>query len=183
VEYWQRISQVDPENLVFLDEMGILMGTGRPRGRSKKGSRLYEMQPFYRGKKVTIMGAISKNKVIAVKMIEGSMKGEDFKKFLQEDVAPQLWEGATLVMDNLPTHKVSGVSEILTSVKAKIEYLSPYSPEFNPIEHWWWELKSFIRRFVPQTKDAVQGLLNIGVMLSSGKILRNYFAHCCYCHD
>jgi putative transposase len=141
------------------------------------------MKPFYRGKKVTVIGAISQHKVIAVKAIDKSMKGDDFKQFLQEDVVPQLWPGAVLVMDNLPAHKISGVAEIVTSATAKIEYLSPYSPEFNPIEHWWWELKSFIRRFVPQTQEAVMGLLNVGVMLSSSKILRNYFAHCCYCHN
>lgn len=147
----------------------------------EKGTRVYEIKPFYRGSRVTVIGAISQQKVLRCKAIDKSMKGEQFKQFMREDLAPQLWSGAVVVMDNLPAHKVEGVSEILSEVGARALYLSPYSPEFNPIEHWWWELKAFIRKFVPKTREAVEGLLKLGVILSSSNILRNYFTHCCYC--
>ena len=169
------------ENLVFLDEMGILLGMMRLMARSEKGTRVYDIKPFYRGSRVTVIGAISQQKVLACKAIDKSMNGEQFKQFLREDLAPQLWPGAVVTMDNLPAHKVQGVAEILAEVGARALYLSSYSPEFNPIEHWWWELKAFIRKFIPKTREAVEGLLKLGVILSSSKILRNYFAHCCYC--
>ena len=50
-----------------------------------------------------------------------------------------------MVMDNLPAHKVQGVTEARASVGAKVVYLSPYSPDFNPIEHLWLSLKSYLR--------------------------------------
>lgn len=161
--------------------MGILLGMMRGMGRSQKGTRVYEIKPFYRGSRVTVIGAISQQNVLTCKVVDQSMNGEQFKQFLREDLAPQLWPGAVVTMDNLSAHKVEGVSEILAEVGARALYLSPYSPEFNPIEHWWWELKAFIRQFVPKTREAIEGLLKLGVILSSSKILRNYFAHCCYC--
>jgi putative transposase len=179
--YWQQVTAIAPENLVFLDEMGLLLGLMRLLGRSQKGTRVYDIKPFYRGTRVTVVGAITQQKVLALKAMTQSMNGEQFKHFLREDLAPQLWSGAVVVMDNLPAHKVEGVEEILAAVGARVLYLAPYSPEFNPIEHWWWELKAFMRQFVPKTREAVEGLLNLGVLLSSSKILRNYFAHCCYC--
>jgi len=66
---------------------------------------------------------------------------------------------------------------------AKAIYTSPYSPEFNPIEHLWWTLKSFFRKFAPKSSEIVEHLLRIGVMLCSSTELRNYFAHCCYCAE
>jgi putative transposase len=54
-------------------------------------------------------------------------------------------------MDNLRVHKVEGVEEMIEAVGARVVYLSPYSPGFNPIENLWWELKTLLRRFIPQS--------------------------------
>jgi len=53
------------------------------------------------------------------------MNGEDFKKFVQEELAPKLWKGGVVVMDNLRTHKVKGVEEMIEAVGARVVYLSP----------------------------------------------------------
>ena len=84
-------------------------------------------------------------------------------------------------MENLRVHKVEGVSEMSEEVGARVVYLSAYSPEFNPIEHLWWELKALLRRFIPKSVQIVEKLWELGVKLCSSKQIRNYFAHCCYC--
>ena len=50
-DYWERIKLIDPEDLVFLDEMGVLLGLTRTHARSLKGQRVYDLKPFYRGQK------------------------------------------------------------------------------------------------------------------------------------
>nr|WP_277881249.1 transposase [Leptolyngbya sp. FACHB-321] len=149
--------------MVFLDEMGVLLGLMRLMGRAPKGERVYDIKPFYRGTRVNVINALSDSKVLALKALKRSLSVKQFKVFLQEHVVPQLWPGTVVVMDNLPAHKVQGVHAILAAVGAKALYLSPYSPEFNPIEHWWWELKAFIRRFVPKTKETLVKLLHMGL--------------------
>jgi putative transposase len=162
--------------------MGVLLGIMREYGRSLLGERLYAQKPFYRGERMTVIGAITQDRVIAFDIIGKSMKGEDFKQFIQEHLVPQLWEGAVVVMDKLSAHKVAGIKEMIEAVGAKVEYLSGYSPDFNPIEHLWWELKAFIRRFVPKSKEVVEKLLRLAIhYLISSVHLRNYFIHCCYC--
>ncbi len=177
----EKIRNVAPQNLVFLDERGVLLGIMRQKARSIKGEKVYDIKPFYRGSRVTVVGAISQNKVIAMKTIGKSMNGEGFLKFVQEEMAPKLWKGAVVVMDNLRVHKVEGVEEMIEAVGARVVYLSPYSPEFNPREHLWWELKALLRRFIPQSVQIVEKLWELGVKLCSSKQIRNYFAHCCYC--
>ncbi|MBE9048554.1 transposase [Pleurocapsales cyanobacterium LEGE 10410] len=56
-----------------------------------------------------------------------------------------------------------------------------YSPEFNPIEHWWSQLKAFLRKFSPKTSEKVDLLIQIAMNLMNPQHLRNWFAHCCYC--
>jgi len=63
--------------------MGVLLWIMRFRARSKKGERSYDIKPFYRGSRVTVVGAISNKKVIARKTIKKSLNGEKFKKFVQ----------------------------------------------------------------------------------------------------
>lgn len=58
-------------------------------------------------------------------------------------------------MDNLTFHKVEIIAPLLDAVGAKVLYLSPYSLEFNPTEHWWSQLKAFLRQFL--TNDPKNG--------------------------
>lgn len=161
--------------------MGVLLGLMRTRARSFQGERVYDIKPFYRGKRITVMGAVTGDRCLGIKTLEKGMKGEDFQQFLEEEIVPKLWSGAVVVMDNLPAHKVKGVTSMIEDAGAKVIYLSPYSPEFNPIEHLWSQLKIFLRKFSPKTQKAVNQLLNIALLLSNPEHFRNWFAHCCYC--
>lgn len=136
-EYWQQVKQIDPENLVFIDEMGVLLGLTRTHAISPQGSRVYDFKRFYRGAKITVIGAISLKKVLAVMTVNGSMDGNVFKVFVDKCLLPQLWKGAVVVMDNVPAHKLEEIESLIQSKGASVLYQSPYSPDFNPIEHWW----------------------------------------------
>jgi hypothetical protein len=54
------------ENLVFLDEMGVLLGLARTNTRAAPGERAYDFKPFYRGRKVSVIAAITSSKILAV---------------------------------------------------------------------------------------------------------------------
>ena len=86
IEYWEKNRDVAPKNLIFLDEMGVLLGIMSSRARSKKGERSYDIKPFYRGIRVTVVGVITNKKVIAMKIMKKSMNGEEFKKIVQEQL-------------------------------------------------------------------------------------------------
>ena len=86
IESWEKNRDVAPKNLIFLDKMGVLLGRMRSRTRSKKGEKSYDIKPFYRGGRVTVVGAITNKKVIAMKTMKKSLNGEEFKKFVQEQL-------------------------------------------------------------------------------------------------
>jgi transposase len=180
-EYWEQVKDIEPENLVFLDEMGVLLGLTRTHARSSSGIRVYDLKPFYRGAKVTVIGAVSLKQVLAVMTLNSSMDGEAFKVFVEKCLVPQLWSGAVVVMDNVPAHKVTSIEPLIQAVGASVLYLSPYSPDFNPIEHWWSQLKAFLRQFSPTTTIRVDTLIATALDLVNPKHLQNWFTNCCYC--
>ncbi|MFL9453304.1 MULTISPECIES: IS630 family transposase [Nostocales] len=181
VEYWEKVKEIEPENLVFLDETGVILGLARTHARSQKGTRVYEMKPFYRGAKVTVIGAISLKKVVALMTINNSMDSLAFEGFIEKFLLPQLWPGAVVVMDNLPAHKLASIEPMIESVGAKVLCLSPYSPDFNPIELWWSQLKSFLRTFSPTTTEMVDKVISVALDLMNPQHLKNWFTKCCYC--
>jgi transposase len=172
-EYWTEVTGIALKNLVFLDEMGVLLGLMRTHVRAAPGERAYDFKPFYRGSKVSVIGAITVSKVLAVMTMDNSMDAAAFKVYVSECLVPQLWQGAVVMMDNLPAHKVKAIVPLIEAVGARILYLSPYSPQFNPIEHWWSQLKAFLRQFSPTTSKRVDTLIKIAMDLIDPRHLRN----------
>ncbi len=98
------MKEIDLKNLVFLDEMGVLLGLKRTHARAAPGERAYDYKPFDRGSKVSVIGAISVSKVLAVMTLNDSMDSAAFQVYVSKCLVPQLWKGAVVVMDNLPAH-------------------------------------------------------------------------------
>lgn len=66
-----------------------------------------------------------------------------FKFYVNQVLVPHLWPGACVVRANLLAHKVAAIPEAIEAVAARLVFLCPYSPEFNPIEKCWSKVKEF----------------------------------------
>ncbi len=108
------------------------------------------------------------------------MDGKAFQVFVEHFLIPNLWKGAVVVMDNLPAHKLKVIEPLIESAEASVLNFSPYSPDFNPIELWWLEPKSFWRRFKPTTPKIVDIILSIALLLLDTNHFKHYFQHCYY---
>lgn len=153
----------------------------RTYARSQMGTRVYELKPFYRGAKITVIGAISIKKVVALMTMNNSMDSTAFHVFIEKFLVPQLWPGAVVVLDNVPAHKLVSIEPMIEAVGAKFICLSPYSPDFNAIELWWSQLKSFLRSFAPTTTEMVDTVISVALNLMNPKHLKNWFTNCCNC--
>ena len=114
--------------------------------RSPVGTRAFGRAPRNWGENVTILGALTLRGPLAAMYVAGATTGPVFLTCLDKVLLPQLWKGAVVVMDNLSAHKVKAVRENIEAAGARLLYLSPYSPDFNPIEPAWSKLKSHLRK-------------------------------------
>lgn len=60
-EYWQEVREINPEDLIFIDEMGISLSLDRTHARSLRGQRAYDSKPYNPGSRVSVIGAIALN--------------------------------------------------------------------------------------------------------------------------
>jgi transposase len=131
-----------------LDESGIDDNEEYMYGHAPKGERLHAMKNTDRNKRLSIISALHNKQLIAPFVFEGYCNSEVFETYLQEVLVPELKEGQTVVMDNASFHKGKSVERMITAAKCKLLYLPAYSPDFNPIEHYWNSIKHRIRQYL-----------------------------------
>jgi len=86
-------------------------------------------------------------------LFEGPMNGEMFLAWVEQGLAPTLRAGEVVILDNLATHKIRGVREAIQARGARLMYLPPYSPDFNPIEPMWSKSKHVLRSHAPRSDE------------------------------
>ena len=114
--------------------------------------------------------------IVAPLVLDGPINGEAFQAYVDQMLIPHLAPGDVVVMDNLGSHKLPGVRGAIEMAGAKLLYLPPYSPDFNPIEKAFSKLKALLRKASERT---VEGLWNaIGELIDqfTPPECANYFA-------
>jgi transposase len=167
---------MNPDRLVFVDETWATTNMTRPRGRCQRGERLVAAVPHGHWKTSTFVGALRLTGLGAPLVLDGAMNGEAFRAYVEQILAPTLAPGDIVIMDNLGSHKVTGIREAIAARGAGLLYLPPYSPDFNPIEQSFAKLKSLIRKAAARTREALWTA--IGTFLDRFKPheCANYFA-------
>ncbi len=132
------------------------------------------------GENVTMLAALGVGGVQAPMTVNGAVDGEVFLSYVREVLVPTLAEGDIVVMDNLKAHKVAGVREAIEACGARLEYLPPYSPDFNPIEECWSKVKTALRKAKARTREALEAALKEALATVTQADARAWFAHCGY---
>ncbi|KAF0381978.1 transposase orfb [Gigaspora margarita] len=105
---------------------------------SLKNTRAVRKTVFIRGKRFTILLALSLNGIITVDIMEGTCNKELFKQFIINKVIlsmqPYPHANSVLVLNNARIHHNSELVKYIEAFGCKVEYLPPYSPDMNPIE-------------------------------------------------
>ena len=150
---------LDPRHLVFIDETGASTKMARLRGRARRGQRCRAPIPHGHWKTTTFTGALRLSGMTAPMVLDGPMNGAAFQAYLEQVLVPTLFPSDVVVMDNLPAHKGSAVRTAIEGAGARLLYLPPYSPDFNPIENAFSKLKAALRkaaaRTIPQLWDVI----------------------------
>lgn len=139
--------------LVFVDESGANTKMTRLRGRALGGQRLVARLPHGHYQTSTLISGLRLNGPCAPWLFDGPMNGEMFLAWVRQGLAPTLQQGDLVILDNLATHKIRGIVEAIEAVGARLLYLPPYSPDFNPIETMWSKIKQILRSEAPRTES------------------------------
>ena len=177
-DYRRSLDKIDVRNLVFVDEAGLHLSMTRLFARAVDGERAVGSIPGTKGGKVSLVGALNLDGLVAAMTVPGSINTEAFLTYVTQVLAPQLWKGAIVVMDNLKVHHAERVRVAIESVGAKVKFLPPYSPDLSPIELCWSKLKQFLRSCEARTLESLDQAMALAVNYITEDDAFGWFNHC-----
>jgi transposase len=109
-------------------------------------------------------------------VLDGPMTGAWFLAYVEQVLAPTLKAGAVVILDNLPAHKGEAVREAVAATGARLLFLPPCSPDFNPIENAVAKLKALLRKAAARTVDELWLVIGKSLDIFTPAECGNYFA-------
>lgn len=181
-ERQQRYMRAD--KVVCVDETASSERTGwRKYGWSIKNTPCSVRGSLKRSERWSVLPAITVNGYLPGTLIhQGSINAQLFEEWLEFTVLPQLEEGSIIGMDNASIHRTQRVRDIVAAANCWLEYLPPYSPDFNPIELSFGWLKLWVKRHFHEYSlyRTFEEFLEQGIAEVQGPVARTWFKHCGY---
>jgi transposase len=174
------LKDVPVERLVFIDESGAKTNMTRPRGRAPRGVRVIDRVPAGHWATTTMISAIRTAGPFAPALVRGATDTDVFLAYVEHALVPGLTPGDVVILDNLQPHKSPRVRELIEAAGARLLYLPPYSPDYNPIENMWSKVKQLLRSAAARTFEALQRAVWAALDQVTPGDCRGFFAHCGY---
>jgi transposase len=168
------------KRLKFIDESGAHLGLTRRCGRAAPGQRIVEATPGYSGPHYTVVAALGWKEITAPWVFEGAMNRVAFETYVRSQLLPTLRRGDIVVLDNLSAHTGETIRQLIEVRGARVQFLPPYSSDFNPIELCWSKIKTVLRAAKARTFDALLEALAKALRSISLTDIQNWFTHCGY---
>lgn len=175
-----EVASIPPEDLVFLDETGSHLGYTPTHAWAPRGQRAQAAAPRNPGENKTVIAALTLDGVGALLRFDGGMTGDRFVGYARHVLAPTLRPGQVVVADNLPAHHAAAARAAIEATGARLLFLPPYSPDFNPIEHAFSKVKQALRRAQARTDDLLRAATWAAFATITPNDAAAWFAHCGY---
>ena len=154
----------------------------RAYARAAPGERAVGKVPGGHWGRLTVIGALTLEGVVASMSIAAATTTAVFLAFVEQALIPALRgrPETVVVMDNLGAHKAERVRNALEEAKIAYRYLPSYSPDLNPIEPCWSELKSGLRAKAARTLEALEAELGPALAMITAQDAQGWFRLCGY---
>lgn len=143
-----------------MDEAGIEQYIYRTKAKAERGKRVYGEISGKRYIRTSIISALNyENKLVTPLLFEGVTDTELVIFWVNSFLLPALPTNSTIIWDNASFHKSLKLKELIEEAGHTMIFLPPYSPDLNPIEHKWHEVKQRLRSFYDDGVDFMKNLI------------------------
>ena len=189
-EFWAEISAFEPSMMLWIDETGCDRRNAlRKYGYDIRGQPPQEHTLILRGKRHSAIGILSTEGVEDVYITDGTVDGDKFLEFVRQNLLRLLMPfngqnpNSIVILDNASSiHHVDQVVELITSVRALVRFLPPYSPDMNPIKELFTEqyLQANHSLYLANTSMSSVSILLMAFNSVSAEHCRAYIQHAGY---
>jgi transposase len=175
-----RVRRIEPGKLQFIDESGANTAMARAYARAPRGKRAVGSAPG-KWESFTVVAALGLDGVRAPLVIPGAMDAAAFESYVADVLSPQLRPGDVVVWDRVPTHHCRAAVAAVHRAGARLMFLSPYSPDYTPIERLWSKVKTYLRRVAARSKETLYTALSEALETVTPQDIIGWFEHAGLC--
>ena len=132
------------------------------------------------GAQTSIVSDLSLDGVEAIMTVEGAVDTLVFDTYVENLLGPTIRAGDVLVLDNLAAHRASCIERVAGERGAAVIWLSPYSPDFSPIEMMWSKIKAAMRAAKARSREQLEEALVAALEVVTRADCLGWFRHCGY---
>jgi hypothetical protein len=134
-------------DVIYIDECGVQKEMNPIRGRAKRGVKIYQETTGKRHKKDNVIAGYLNGLILALHVYAWATDRVWICEWFEYCLIPLLKPGSVIVMDNASFHSKAFLPIIAEAYGHKILWLPKYSPDLNPIEHTWANMKAWLRNY------------------------------------
>jgi transposase len=173
-----EVATLNPADLVFVDETSTHTAMTRRRARAPRGERAVGRTPRNHGPNVTLLATLTPEGIGPAVAIPGAVDGAAFVAYAACVLAPSLRSGQVVILDNLSAHKSEVARTAVEAAGARLLFLPPYSPDFNPIELAFAKVKERLRTAAERTPEGLFAATAVAIDAISTTDARRFYDHC-----
>lgn len=171
---------LDPRDLVSVDEMGVHVALTRLYARAPRGERALGTAPRNHGTPTSLIAALAPEGIQAAMSLPGAVDRDAFRVFVRDILVPTLRPGQVVALDNLRVHHDPVVRQAIEARDCLLIHLPAYSPDFAPIEPAFSKVKDKLRQLAARTQAALDQGISIALDTITARDARGFFKHTGY---
>jgi transposase len=176
--YQINIASFDAEDFIFLDETGSVRNLTRSHARSPQGQRIKSPNSLIRGSRISTIGALGTEGILTALCYEGTLNSNLFEYFIEDFLVPVLTPSKVVILDNASSHHSEKAIAMIETTGAGVIFLPPYSPELNPIELIWSQVKNFLKKTIISSTEELYEAIAAALETITPQKARNCINHC-----
>lgn len=131
----------------------------RTKGRAPRGKKVKKKHKGRRFKRRNVIAGLCGKQVLALVTYAWATDSIWFVEWFEHCLIPVLQPNSVIVMDNASFHPKNALRTIAEAYGHRIVFLPAYSPDKNPIENLWANLKTWLRSFSENYKKIQEAIL------------------------
>jgi hypothetical protein len=156
--FLEQISCYQEESIVYIDESGVDSYMHRDFGWAAKGELVMGEVSGKRYARESFIAAKCGPEILAPMCFQGTCDTNLFNFWIEIFLVPILQAGQVVVMDNATFHKSEKTKILIEAAGCTLLFLPPYSPDLNPIEVYWANLKAKIKSLIKDSSTLSEAI-------------------------
>ena len=130
----------------------------RDYGRALRGEKIYGEVAGKKFQRTNIIAGYCNGKILAPFLYDGKADADLVEGWFETCFLNVVPKGSVIVIDNASIHKKDTLFDVVEEAGSMLIFLPKYSPDLNPIEHFWANMKNHLRNYMKNFDSLLQAL-------------------------